>query len=59
MGDFLDRLRVSYHYLRTGAEALAHSFLFARVDRFGEVTFYPQSGFFFRMPRQLPAGRPT
>jgi hypothetical protein len=48
------------------AETLASGFPFARVDlydfggspRFGEVTFYPQSGFFRMSPRyDLEVGR--
>lgn len=64
----------SYEEMIAGAEALAQGFPFARVDlyeiggrpRFGEVTFYPQSGF-FRMSRHYdleigalwPAGVPA
>lgn len=49
----------SYHDMIAGAEILARDFPFVRIDlyeingrpRFGEATFYPQSGL-FRMPRQ-------
>lgn len=50
----------SYDDMIAGAEVLAAGFPFVRIDlyeihrrpRFGEVTFYPQSGL-FRMPRQF------
>jgi hypothetical protein len=73
-GDDLPRRPVSYEDMIAGAQTLAQGFPFARVDlyeiggrpRFGEVTFYPQSGY-LRMPRQhdleigamWPAGVPT
>jgi len=73
-GDDVPRRPASYAEMIAGAEVLAQGFPFARVDlyeiggrpRFGEVTFYPQSGF-FRMPRQYdleigamwPEGLPT
>jgi hypothetical protein len=49
----------SYDEMIAGAEVLAAGFPFVRIDlyeisgrpRFGEATFYPQSGL-FRMPRQ-------
>lgn len=64
----------SYHDMIAGAEVLAADFPFVRIDlyeidrrpRFGEATFYPNSGL-FRMPRQYdlqigalwPDGTPT
>lgn len=56
-GDDVPKRPASYDEMIAGAEVLAKGFPFARVDlyeidgrpRFGEVTFYPQSGF-FRMP---------
>lgn len=73
-GDDVPKQPASYEEMIAGAETLAQGFPFARVDlyeiggrpRFGEVTFYPQSGF-FRMPRQhdleigamWPAGVPA
>lgn len=56
-GDDVPARPASYDEMIAGAEVLAKGFPFARVDlydldgrpRFGEVTFYPQSGF-FRMP---------
>lgn len=58
-GDDLPPRPASYDEMIAGAELLASGFPFARVDlyeidgkpRFGEVTFYPQSGL-FRLPRQ-------
>lgn len=73
-GDDLPRRPASYEEMISGAETLVQGFPFARVDlyeiggrpRFGEVTFYPQSGY-LRMPRRhdleigamWPAGVPT
>jgi hypothetical protein len=73
-GDDAPKRPASYEEMIAGAETLAQGFPFARVDlyeiggrpRFGEVTFYPLSGF-LRMPRQhdleigdlWPDGLPT
>jgi len=73
-GSDLPRRPDCYDEMIAGAEVLARGFPFARVDlyeidgrpRFGEVTFYPQSGL-FSMPRQYdlevgamwPDGLPT
>ena len=58
-GDDVPLRPACYDEMIAGAEMLARGFPFARVDlynidgrpRFGEVTFYPQSGL-FRMPLQ-------
>jgi hypothetical protein len=56
-GDDVPKRPACYDEMIAGAEVLARGFPFARIDlydidgrpRFGEVTFYPQSGL-FRMP---------
>jgi hypothetical protein len=65
-GDDIPPRPECYGEMLAAAEALASGFPFARVDlydfggrpRFGEVTFYPQSGFFRMSPRyDLEVGR--